>query len=64
MDSSIVGLFHNSSSYVPFQIACIIPITAGDVLTVVGKKFDNGPNYLLRNPLYSIAETQLLIKKL
>lgn len=53
-----------SSSYVPFQIACIIPITAGDVLTVVGEKYDNGPNYLLRNPLYSIAETQLLIKKL
>lgn len=49
---------------IPFFIQTTIQIVAGDYLEVIGEKYDNDPNYLRTNPIYGIACTQLVIKKL
>lgn len=51
-------------SFVPFTMSTILYCNAGDELRVFGEKYNSGPNYLKKNPIYGTAVTQLLICKL
>lgn len=46
---------------VPFYSSYILQINPGDMLEVVGEKYNSGPNYLLKNPIYGIPVTKLEI---
>jgi len=49
------------SSQVPFFSSYVIEVNPGDELEVIGEKNINGPNYLLKNPLYGTPITKLEI---
>lgn len=49
---------------VPYQLSTTIYCNSGDVLRVMGEKYDNGPNYLMTNPIYSTPITQLIVERL
>lgn len=50
-----------SNNLVPFYSSYIINVVNGDVLEIYGEKYNNGPNYLKKNPIYGTPCTKLEI---
>jgi hypothetical protein len=44
-----------------FYSSYILDINPGDVLEIVGQKYNGGPSFLMRNPIYQIPVTKLEI---
>lgn len=67
-----VYYYGNLSTYVsgatekvPFVLETVVYVqTPNSLLKVVGEKFNGGPNYLSKEPIYGNAATQLTITKI
>jgi hypothetical protein len=53
-----------NSTFVPYILEYDFIARPGDVLNIVGEKYNGGPNYLKNNPIYSNSTTMLSIVKL
>ena len=56
---------NGTSERIPFLIETVIySPDSNAILTVKGEKYNNGPNYLSKEPIYGTAATQLIITKI
>lgn len=54
-----------TSEKIPFSLETVIYSPSPNlILTVVGEKYNGGPNYLSKEPIYGNAATQLIITKI
>lgn len=51
----------DTSSNIPFYISYIANINSGDILEIIGEKYNDGHNFLLKNPIYFTPVTKLEI---